>query len=100
MEIPLKIQELARDLNEMIMEGKIINNNIVRENITNYIAKWSERIKVVDLIETNKHEPHCTDCGTQKDLTYDVCPYGSDIRGDETKLLLCDQCRYERAQDI
>ena len=43
----------------------------------------------------------CEDCGNYgEDVTYDACPFASEIHGDETPLWLCESCRYDRMMDI
>lgn len=43
----------------------------------------------------------CSRCCQEKpDVALQVCPYNSDIYGDETLHLLCDQCVSEAADDI
>jgi hypothetical protein len=45
-------------------------------------------------------KPECEGCGGSNDVTFDSCPYASEINGDDTPYHLCAGCRYERAMDI
>jgi len=42
----------------------------------------------------------CEDCGTTENVTYEPCPYASEIHGDDTPVYLCEDCADARAQDI
>ena len=43
----------------------------------------------------------CRDCRKYgDDVTYDACPFASEIHDDYTPVWLCTDCRHERAMDI
>ena len=42
----------------------------------------------------------CEDCGTTDGVTFEPCPYASEINDDNTPVWLCGPCAHERAMDI
>ena len=43
----------------------------------------------------------CEDCGCTDDTVIEtICPYQQDINNEEVPATLCDNCHYERCQDI
>jgi len=43
----------------------------------------------------------CQDCGkVGGDVEEGLCPFALDVYDDEVEVVLCDDCRYERAMDV
>ena len=42
----------------------------------------------------------CEDCGTTDNVTFEPCPYASDIHHDDTPVWLCKSCARKRALEI
>lgn len=49
--------------------------------------------------ETPYPDGTCEGCGTTEDVSFESCPYASDVRGDDTPVYLCTTCRNDRVAD-
>jgi len=42
----------------------------------------------------------CVDCGTTDNVTFEPCPYASDVHHDDTPVWLCKPCARKRALEV
>lgn len=46
------------------------------------------------------HDVSCEGCGTNVGVSSGPCPYAAELYDDTTPRNFCEECRYQRSQDI
>lgn len=82
---------------------ELSDNNISQEDVDKLRESFQSLSNTVKVFKTPIVEEYaqCQDCGKRKpDVDETTCPYAEEINEEEVWIVVCDDCRHERAMDI